>query len=95
MEKDSLPLMFIDTASDIKESKKIERKKLPSYLNRIEDIKAMLYYQLDTLCEIKTTNVVYEGICRSLDEKFLTIEIDHKLVNIPLENIEHITILRI
>ncbi len=92
MAKDSTPLMFIETISCINESENVVKKK---YLNRMDDIKAMLYYKMDILCEIKTATTLYEGIVSSLDEKNLKLLIDDNTVLIPIGEITNINILRL
>lgn len=92
MIKDSTPLMYIETVSDINESKNIVKKK---YLNRVDDIKAMLYYKIDILCEIKTKDTLYEGIVKKLTDDELFLEIDSSMVNINLDAITDINILRL
>ena len=64
-------------------------------LNRIDDIKAMLYYKMDILIEVKTKNTLIEGVVKSVDENGLTIEADNKLEVIKLDEIVHINILRL
>lgn len=64
-------------------------------MNRIDDIKAMLYYKMDILIEVKTKNTLIEGVVKSVDEKGLTIEADNKLEVIKLDEIVHINILRL
>ncbi len=49
---DSKPLMFINSIQEINEAKKETQKNVS--LNRIDDIKAMLYYKMDILIEVKT-----------------------------------------
>lgn len=64
-------------------------------MNRIDDIKAMLYYKMDILIEVKTKNTLIEGVVKSVDENGLTIEADNKLEVIKLDEIVHINILRL
>ena len=90
---DSKPLMFIYSIQEIKEAKKETQKNVS--LNRIDDIKAMLYYKMDILIEVKTKNTLIEGVVKSVDENGLTIEADNKLEVIKLDEIVHINILRI
>lgn len=89
---DSKPLMFIDSIQEINEAKK-ETQNVS--LNRIDDIKAMLYYKMDILIEVKTKNTLIEGVVKSVDENGLTIEADNKLEVIKLDEIVHINILRL
>ena len=89
---DSKPLMFIDSIQEINEAKKETQRNVS--LNRIDDIKAMLYY-MDILIEVKTKNTLIEGVVKSVDEKGLTIEADNKLEVIKLDEIVHINILRL
>ena len=86
---DSKPLMFIDSIQEINEAKKETQKNVS--LNRIDDIKAMLYYKM----EVKTKNTLIEGVVKSVDENGLTIEADNKLEVIKLDEIVHINILRL
>lgn len=90
---DSKPLMFIDSIQEINEAKKETQKNV--FLNRIDDIKAMLYYKMDILIEVKTKNTLIEGVVKSVDENGLTIEADNKLEVIKLDEIVHINILRL
>ena len=48
---DSKPLMFIDSIQEINEAKKETQKNVS--LNRIDDIKAMLYYKLLTKNKVR------------------------------------------
>ena len=90
---DSKPLMFIDSIQEINDTKKETQRNVS--LNRIDDIKAMLYYKMDILIEVKTKNTLIEGVVKSVDEKGLTIEADNKLEVIKLDEIVHINILRL
>ena len=96
MNKDSNPLLFIDTINIINESK--EKENIPTkkkFLYRLDDIKAMLYYKLNILCEIKTKNTLYEGVVKTLEEDKLQLQIDYDLISIPLNEIEDINILKV
>ena len=90
---DSKPLMFIDSIQEINEAKKETQKNVSP--PRIDDIKAMLYYKMDILIEVKTKNTLIEGVVKSVDENGLTIEADNKLEVIKLDEIVHINILRL
>lgn len=95
MNKDQNPLLFIDTINVINDTKIDNTKPIKKYLYRLDDIKAMLYYKLDILCEIKTKNTLYEGVVKTLDEFKLELLIDYNLISIPLSEIEDINILKV
>lgn len=91
---DSKPLLFIDSVQEINETEKNIKKSNVS-LNRIDDIKAMLYYKMNILIEVKTKNTLVEGVVKSVDENGLVIEQDGKQSVIRLDDIAHINILRL
>ncbi len=94
MSKDSEPLLFIDTISQINESIH-ESKGNKVFLNRIDDIKAMLYYKMDILIEVKTKNTLIEGVVKSVDEFGLKLIVDNQEKTIKLNEIDNINILRL
>lgn len=96
MSEDSKPLLFIDTVNEINKSKKENiKQKQPVFLNRVEDIKAMLYYKFDILCEIKTKNTLYEGVVKTVNNESLELIIDNEIISIPISIIEDINILKL
>lgn len=96
MSKDSVPLMFIDTINIINESKKMPVvKENKVYLNRLDDIRAMIYYKINILCEIKTKNTLLEGVVKQVDENGLNIMVNNNLITIPICEIEDINILKV
>ncbi|MBS1477114.1 MAG: hypothetical protein HP024_04125, partial [Acholeplasmatales bacterium] len=68
---ESKPLMFIDSVSEINDAKPEVKKNVS--LNRLDDIKAMLYYKMDILIELKIKITLIEGVVKSVDENGLTI----------------------
>ncbi len=94
MSKDSKPLLFIDTVSQMKESKDILRAN-KVYLNRLDDIKAMLYYKIDILIEVKMKNTLIEGVVKSVDESGLKLIVNNQEKTISLNEIDNINILRL
>ena len=94
MSKDSKPLMFIDTITQINDSI-TNTKKEKVFLNRLDDIKAMLYYKMDILIEVKTKNTLIEGVVKSVDESGLKLIVGNQEKNINLRDIENINILRL
>lgn len=90
---DSKPLMFINSIQELNESKKEAKRNVS--LNRIDDIKAMLYYKMDILIEVKTKNTLIEGVVKSVDESGLSIDSNGNIIIIKLEDIVHINILHL
>lgn len=91
---DSKPLMFIDSIQEMKETNKTFLRKNVS-LNRLDDIKAMLYYKMNILVEVKTKNTLTEGVVKSVDEDGLKIDFKGNIINIRLDEIENINILKL
>lgn len=94
MANDSKPTLFINTVSEIHESTDVPKNK-KVYLNRLEDIHAMLLYQINILCEIKTKNTLYEGVVIEVTDKVLKLKIDKDVLDIPISSIEDINILKL
>lgn len=90
---ESKPLMFIDSVSEINDSKPEVKKNVS--LNRLDDIKAMLYYKMDILIELKTKNTLIEGVVKSVDENGLTIDANGQRQLVKLDEIIHINILKL
>lgn len=95
MSKETNPLLFIDSIKIINETKEEQKKLNKVYLNRIDDIKAMLYYKMNILCEIKTKNTLYEGVVINVNEDGLQLDVDKKIISIPIYEIENINILKL
>ena len=94
MSKDSKPLLFIDTVSQMTESKdNLRANKV--YLNRLDDIKAMLYYKMDILIEVKMKNTLIEGVVKSVDASGLKLIVNNQEKTISLNEIDNINILRL
>lgn len=91
---DSKPLMFIDSISKMKETDNSINKRSVS-LNRLDDIKAMLYYKMNILVEVKTKNTLTEGVVKSVDNDGLKIDSKGNIINIRLDEIENINILKL
>lgn len=96
------PTLFINSVSDKKDgnenqeffdSRFSSKKKIA--LHRLEDIKAMLYYRIHVLAEIYTKNGVYEGIVEEVSDSGLKLQIENKLLNISIVEIENINILKL
>jgi hypothetical protein len=90
---ESKPLMFIDSVSEINDAKPEVKKNVS--LNRLDDIKAMLYYKMDILIELKTKNTLIEGVVKSVDENGLTIDANGQRQLVKLNEIIHINILKL
>lgn len=91
---DSKPLMFIDSIQEMKETDKTLNKRNVS-LNRLDDIEAMLYYKMNILVEIRTKNTLTEGVVKSVDNDGLKIDSKGNIINIRLDEIENINILKL
>lgn len=95
------PLMFIDsfktnlenTGNQKDYDSRNKKKNLKKY--RLEDIKAMLLYRINVLCEIRFDDDKIEGIVTKLDEETLTVRIDRSLKEIPISSIKEINILKL
>ena len=90
---ESKPLMFIDSVSEINDAKPEVKKNVS--LNRLDDIKAMLYYKMDILIELKTKNTLIEGVVKSVDENGLTIDANGQRQLVKLDEIIHINIFKL
>lgn len=91
---DSKPLMFIDSIQEMKETDKTLNKRNVS-LNRLDDIEAMLYYKMNILVEVRTKNTLTEGVVKSVDNDGLKIDSKGNIINIRLDEIENINILKL
>ncbi len=91
---DSKPLMFIDSIQKMKETDKTLNKRNVS-LNRLDDIEAMLYYKMNILVEVRTKNTLTEGVVKSVDNDGLKIDSKGNIINIRLDEIENINILKL
>lgn len=96
------PTLFIDSVSDKKEgsenqdffdSRTVSRKKVAKH--RLEDIEAMLYYRIHVLAEIYTKNKTYEGIVQEVSDVGLKLQVENKVILIPMIEIEDINILKL
>lgn len=96
------PTLFIDSVSDKKEgsenqdffdSRTVSRKKVAKH--RLEDIEAMLYYRIHVLAEIYTKNKAYEGIVQEVSDLGLKLQVENKVILIPMIEIEDINILKL
>lgn len=96
------PTLFIDSVSDKKEgsenqdffdSRTVSRKKVAKH--RLEDIEAMLYYRIHVLAEIYTKNKTYEGIVQEVSDVGLKLQVENKVILIPMVEIEDINILKL
>lgn len=101
MEND--PLLFIDSVKKhddlassnqtIYDSRIKTRKEVAKH--RLEDIKAMLYYRINVLAEIKTFNKLYEGIVTYVSIDGLRFKTATNDLLIPIKDIDDINILKI
>lgn len=97
------PTLFVNSVTDKKDSNENQcvfdsrnkpvRKKVARY--RLEDINAMLLYKINILCEIRTKQRVLEGVVSYVDDKYLQLIIDNKKINIDIDEIEDINILKL
>ena len=95
------PLLFIDTISENVNSSNQEffdsriKSKKAKAKYRVEDIEAMLYYRIHVLAEIYTKTATYEGVVLSVDKTGLRLQKENKIIEILLDDIENINILKL
>lgn len=96
------PLLFIDSVTkhntvssnqETFDSRIKTRKHVAKH--RIEDIEAMLYYRIHVLAEIYTKTATYEGVVLSVDKTGLRLQKENKIIEILLDDIENINILKL
>lgn len=84
----------LDASSNQKEfDSRIHKKNLKKY--RLEDIKAMLLYRINVLCEIFFDDLKLEGIVVNLDEEFLSLKVEKEIKMISISSIKDINILKL
>lgn len=96
------PLLYIDSVKDnidynssnqiVFDSRYNTKKSIARH--RLEDIKAMLYFKINILVEIKTKNSYYEGIVLSYNDEGLKLKTLNKELIIPIYDIENVNILK-
>lgn len=96
------PLMFIDSFKLNSENvsnqevfdSRYQKRSLKKY--RLEDIKAMMLYRINVLCEIITKNGKIEGIVKELSEENIKVtDEDNKTYLVSLDDILDINILKL
>ncbi len=96
------PLMFIDSFKLNNENmsnqeifdSRYQKRSLKKY--RLEDIKAMMLYRINVLCEIITKNGKIEGFVKELNEENIKVNAeDNKTYLVSLDDILDINILKL
>ncbi len=96
------PLMFIDSFKLNNENvsnqevfdSRYQKRSLKKY--RLEDIKAMMLYRINVLCEIITKNGKIEGVVKELNEENIKVtDDDNKTYLVSLDDIIDINILKL
>lgn len=96
------PLMFIDSFKLNNENmsnqeifdSRYQKRSLKKY--RLEDIKAMMLYRINVLCEIITKNGKIEGFVKELNEENIKVNADdNKTYLVALDDILDINILKL
>lgn len=96
------PLMFIDSFKSNNENasnqeifdSRYQKRSLKRY--RLEDIKAMLLYRINVLCEINTKNGKIEGVVKELNEENIMVNDENNKTHlVSLDDILDINILKL